>query len=203
MLPIYIESRQRAKVFSGMKYPNKDGIRIEPMSDNETTEEYIRRLNADGAIPGVPVPMPEVPADEERMSINLSQEIHGIAATGYLNDNSPLQFNNRQGHNWSLMVMPRDIDSPIKRFLWVLAINKTCGARNFLLQLLQDLPDIAFVMLDDEKFLRILEELDVYCTVFNEDHLAENVSDGIAVIEADLYRRRAVSVDSINAMLQN
>jgi hypothetical protein len=31
MLPTYIESRQRAKVLSGMKYPNKDGIRKKSM----------------------------------------------------------------------------------------------------------------------------------------------------------------------------
>jgi hypothetical protein len=201
MLSTYVESRQRAKVFSGMKYPNKDGIRNLNMSNTDVVKEMKTFHVQAREVPNDNELIP-VPADEEPTITDWSQEIHSVAATGYLNDNSPLQFNNRQGHNWHLMVVLRDAESPIKRFCWVLAINKTCGARNFLLQILQDYPDIAFVMLDDEKFLRILEELDVYCTVFNEDHLADNVSDGIAIIEAALFRRRAVSVDSINAMLQ-
>jgi hypothetical protein len=39
MLPTYVDSRQRAKVFSGMKYPNKDGIRNLNMSNAEVVKD--------------------------------------------------------------------------------------------------------------------------------------------------------------------
>jgi hypothetical protein len=39
MLPIYGDSRQRAKVFSGMKVPNKDGIRNLAMSNADIVKE--------------------------------------------------------------------------------------------------------------------------------------------------------------------
>ncbi len=131
-----------------------------------------------------------------------SKEFHGVAAAGYLADDSPLQFFNRHGVNWSLMVVPRDAESPFKKFLWVLAINKTAGARNFLLQVLQDHPDIAFVMFGNYDFQRILDELDYSLPCFKENRMGINVSSGISIIEQALLHQSKVTVNSIEEMIR-
>ncbi len=100
------------------------------------------------------------------------------------------------------MVVPRDAESPFKKFLWVLAINKTAGARNFLLQVLQDHPDIAFVMFGNYDFQRILDELDYSLPCFKENRMGINVSSGISIIEQALLHQSKVTVNSIEEMIR-
>jgi hypothetical protein len=196
MLPTTINKKD----LQGMKYPNKDGIRNLNMSNADVVKE-MQTIHVQAS--EIPNNSKLTPLEDVGWKIeDWSKDIHGVAAQGYLNDDSPLQFFNRQGHNWRLMVLPRDVDSPIKKFLWVLATNKTAGARNFLLQVLQDHSEVAFVCMDDEVFLRIIEELDVTNSVYNEKHISENIAKGIAIIEGALFRRSELTVDSIEAMIQ-
>jgi hypothetical protein len=196
MLPTTINKKD----LQGMKYPNKDGIRNLNMSNADVVKEMKTIHVQASEIPNI---SKLILLEDDGWKIeDWSREYHGVVAQGYLNDDSLLQFFNRQGHNWRLMVLPRDVDSPIKKFLWVLAINKTAGARNFLLQVLQDHPQVAFTVFSNNDFQRILDELDYSLPCFRENRTGINVSSGISIIEKALYDQSKVTIDSIETMIR-
>jgi hypothetical protein len=196
MLPTTINKKD----LQGMKYLNKDGIRNLNMSNADVVKE-MQTIHIQ--VSEIPNGSQLTPLEDDGWKIeDWSKELHTVAAQGYLNDDSPLQFFNRQGHNWRLMVVPRDVDSPIKKSLWVLAINKTAGARNFLLQVLQDHPQVAFTVFSNFDFQRILDELDFTLPCFKENRTGINVCSGISIIEKALYDQSKVTLDSIEAMIR-